>query len=117
MRYTVHVGFFFPFRTGGGRVGDNGAFGIAAADFFDDPHALHAEQLDIKDACANQSVHQQRLRFLETYAMDDAMFLRVQACTNGFGKIRMSGQNQKCFHGSRITNRQKLISIPVTALG
>ena len=117
MRYAVQVGFLFPFGFLAGGVGDDRAFGVVPAKFFNDPNTLHADQLEIEDAGAGQAMHQQRLGFLDVGAMDDAILLRVQTRANRFGEIRMSGQNQKGFHRAAVPNGPNLFSVGVTSAG
>ena len=107
---AVQEGFLLPFGLAVGGVGDDGEFGGAAAQAFNDPDAFDAHQVNVQNARAGQSVREQRFGFLDTEAVDNAVLLRIQTRANCFREIRMSGQNQNGFH--QFLNRPNFARCP-----
>ena len=95
---AVQEGFLLPFGLAAGGVGDDGEFGVAAAETFDDPDAFDAHQVNVQNARRGEAVREQRFGFLDAQAMDDAVLLRIQTGADRFREIRMRGQNQNGFH-------------------
>ena len=89
VRDAVQKGFLLPFRLVLGSVSDDGRLGIAAAEAFNAPDALHAHQVHVQNANAGQPVREQRLGFFGVEAVDDAVLFRVDRRPDGFGKVGM----------------------------
>ena len=70
----------------------------APAKLFENPNPLDAGELHIQHASVHQAVGQQRLGLFQIGAVDDPVFLRVQATADGFSELRMGRQNKKGFH-------------------
>ena len=90
--------FFFPVGLRRFGIGDDGRFGVAPAQAFDDPDAFHAHQIGVQDARADQAMNEQRFAFVHIQAVNDPILLGIQSRADRFGKIRMRGQNQNGFH-------------------
>jgi hypothetical protein len=89
VRDTAQKGFFLPVGLGVRGEGDDGGFGIAPTEAFDDPDTFHAHEIAIKNAGADQSVNEQRFAFLDVETVDNAVLIRAQSRPYGFGEIRM----------------------------
>ena len=98
--------FFLPFRLTAGGVSDDRQIGCAAAQPFDGPDALDAQQVNVENTSGGETMREQRFGFLNPKAVDDAVLPRIQTGTNGFREIRMSGQHQNGFH--QFLNSQRL---------
>jgi hypothetical protein len=98
VREAVQKRFLFPGRFAVGGVGDDGAFGIAAAETFDDPDQLDIHHVRVKDARRDQPVHEQRLGLVHAEPVDDAVLLGIQPRADRLGEGGMIGQCQDRFH-------------------
>ena len=89
MRDAVQKSFLFPRGFAGGGVGDDGGFGRATAETFDDPDDFHVHQIGVEDARDCDAVHEQRLGLVHVETVDDAILLGIQTRANRFGEVGM----------------------------
>ena len=78
MGRALQIGFFLPFPLFGAGVDDDRALGAPAAQFLEEPDALHAGQLDIHDAGLRQTMGQQRLRLVQAGAVEHAVLFGIE---------------------------------------
>jgi len=84
---TAQEGFLLPVGLGVGGEGDDGSFGIAPAEAFDDPDAFDAQQVGIQNAGADQAMDEQRLAFFNARAVNDTVLFRAEGVADGLGEI------------------------------
>jgi hypothetical protein len=110
---AVQKRFFFPRGFTVSSVGDDGAFGIAAAETFDGPDNFDIHQINVKNARVYQSMYQQRLGLIHTETVNNTVLFRIQTRANRLREIRVIRQYQNSFH--RAPNELQLCPVTFTA--